>query len=259
MRLFVRLRRQIRALPPKSPQAQWISYNRILFGAVLKPLFTATSAKITAAERDYKSILRDIKNIKYDPSLALLTGSAARSQYRKLERAHMRRFTRQMKRHFGVRYRVRDNKSVQVQMNKFVRINVSLINTIPPRFHAGLVKDMQDLIAGDEAFNEKKLADVVRKNQRTTGYNLKRITRDQTSKALGNLDQVRQTGAGITEYRWSTSEDEAVRPSHKALNGRRFSWGEPPSVGHPGQDIMCRCVAIPIMPKKVIRSRRNRR
>lgn len=73
----------------------------------------------------------------------------------------------------------------------------------------------------------------------------RRIARDQTSKLNGQLTQARQSGLGITHYFWRTSGDERVRDSHAALEGRRFSWDDPPSVGHPGEDINCRCTAEP--------------
>lgn len=72
------------------------------------------------------------------------------------------------------------------------------------------------------------------------------IARDQTNKLNGALTKARQTSLGVKRYRWSTSGDERVRQDHQALDGQVFSWDKPPAVGHPGQDIQCRCVAIPI-------------
>jgi SPP1 gp7 family putative phage head morphogenesis protein len=74
----------------------------------------------------------------------------------------------------------------------------------------------------------------------------KLIARDQISKYNGQLNQTRQTALGLSKYRWQTSGDERVRDTHKALNGKIFSWDNPPSVGHPGDEINCRCVALPI-------------
>lgn len=73
------------------------------------------------------------------------------------------------------------------------------------------------------------------------------IARDQTLKLNGAINQAKQTELGIDGYIWNTSNDEKVRKSHKALAGQEFSWSAPPDVGHPGQDIQCRCVAIPII------------
>jgi len=73
------------------------------------------------------------------------------------------------------------------------------------------------------------------------------IARDQTLKLNGNITQIRQTAAGITSYTWSTSNDERVREEHRELEGQVFTWADPPSVGAPGQDFQCRCIAVPVI------------
>jgi len=47
-------------------------------------------------------------------------------------------------------------------------------------------------------------------------------------------------------YIWRTAGDEKVRPSHAANEGRIFAWGNPPSTGHPGDEVNCRCTAEPV-------------
>ncbi len=73
------------------------------------------------------------------------------------------------------------------------------------------------------------------------------IARDQTLTLNGQITEERQTSAGVERYTWSTSLDERVRDEHAALEGQEFSWDEPPAVGHPGEDVLCRCVAIPVV------------
>jgi SPP1 gp7 family putative phage head morphogenesis protein len=79
------------------------------------------------------------------------------------------------------------------------------------------------------------------------------LARDQILKLNGQLTKDRQEDAGITKYEWVTSGDERVRPMHRALGGKEFSWDEPPKVSkdgrheHPGGDYQCRCVANPIL------------
>lgn len=74
------------------------------------------------------------------------------------------------------------------------------------------------------------------------------IARDQTLKMNGQVNRCRQQGAGVEKYIWSTSLDERVREEHRALEGQTFAWNAPPSVGHPGEDIQCRCVPLPVLP-----------
>lgn len=85
------------------------------------------------------------------------------------------------------------------------------------------------------------------------------IARDQTLKLAGELQEARQTQAGIKRYVWTTSADERVRHDHAELDGKVFEWSNPPIVNasevargrpprreHPGGDFQCRCNADPI-------------
>jgi len=87
------------------------------------------------------------------------------------------------------------------------------------------------------------------------------IARDQVLSLNAQVAQARHEAAGITQYVWRTSGDGDVRPDHKALNGKVFSYDAPPVVNasevrrgraerreHPGQDYQCRCTAEPVIP-----------
>jgi len=74
------------------------------------------------------------------------------------------------------------------------------------------------------------------------------IARDQVGKFFGELQRERQKSLGITEYIWRTASDERVRSTHQDRDGRKFKWSEPPSDGHPGEPIRCRCTAEPVIP-----------
>lgn len=72
------------------------------------------------------------------------------------------------------------------------------------------------------------------------------IARDQTSKFLGDLAQLRQGNLGITHYIWRGTLDQRERDSHRAHEGKRYAWTDPPAgTGHPGEDFNCRCTAEP--------------
>lgn len=73
------------------------------------------------------------------------------------------------------------------------------------------------------------------------------IARNETATLNGTLNKVRQQQAGVKRYVWSTSMDERVRPLHQEREGRTYSWDDPPSDGHPGEPINCRCVARAII------------
>jgi SPP1 gp7 family putative phage head morphogenesis protein len=65
----------------------------------------------------------------------------------------------------------------------------------------------------------------------------------QTANILGVINRQRFLANGLKHYIWSTSRDNRVRPSHRALEGTKRKWGEGLE---PGQDFRCRCVALPV-------------
>lgn len=80
------------------------------------------------------------------------------------------------------------------------------------------------------------------------GINAKRaalIACDQVGKLNSQLAQLEQINQGVDSYIWVTMKDNRVRPAHKEREGKRFYWNDPPSDGHPGWAIRCRCSASP--------------
>lgn len=80
------------------------------------------------------------------------------------------------------------------------------------------------------------------------------IARDQVLSLNAQVTQARHEAAGVTRYVWRTSGDADVRPAHQVLDGKTFSYDDPPVVDpkkgrreHPGQDYQCRCTAEPII------------
>lgn len=76
------------------------------------------------------------------------------------------------------------------------------------------------------------------------------IARDQIAKTTSDLNRIRHTQAGITEYIWRTSRDERVRPRHVTCDGKTYTYGKPTDAEEglpPGQPILCRCVAQAIV------------
>lgn len=84
------------------------------------------------------------------------------------------------------------------------------------------------------------------------------LARQETSLLVSKYREQSYKEAGVNYYKWSTSGDQRVRPDHKRLNNRIFSWDEPPIVdsatgrrAHPGEDFGCRCVAIPVIMNQI--------
>ena len=135
--------------------------------------------------------------------------------------------------------------TVQAHMTQALATNVELIKTIPPRLHESLRKRIAEAFL-DEPFNQQRLSQLLAQEYKSSGYNLRRLTRDQTQKLNADLNQLRQQQVGVTHYIWRTSEDERVRPTHEDNNGKEFAWASPPlATGHPGNDVQCRCSSEP--------------
>lgn len=143
-------------------------------------------------------------------------------------------------------------------LRKWVDEHVQKISTIPNQ----ALDDMRDVIY--EGYrNGKTIRDITKDIQES--YNVskskaKMLARDQIASLNAAITKHQQTDAGVSRYVWSTSGDSRVRDCHKALDGKVFSWDDPPEMWydtkgrgrvytgrrcHPGEDYCCRCVAIP--------------
>jgi SPP1 gp7 family putative phage head morphogenesis protein len=134
-------------------------------------------------------------------------------------------------------------------LKEWISENIDLIKAVP---QASLEK-MEGIVYAN--FRKGTTTpNIVKEIQRQYGMDkrhAKLIARDQTAKLNAALTKYQQTDAGITHYKWSDSRDSRVRESHKRLNGRIFSWDNPPETEHgrkchPGQDYQCRCCALAV-------------
>lgn len=129
---------------------------------------------------------------------------------------------------------------------------VALITSLP-REAAERVHElsMQAITEGGRA---KELAERIYNTGAVTESRAMTIARTEVARAASNLTEARAKHIGSTQYEWSTSQDLDVRPEHKQLGGKIFSWSDPPVAGsrgeraHPGTIYNCRCVALPIIP-----------
>lgn len=94
---------------------------------------------------------------------------------------------------------------------------------------------------------QDKIKEEIKKSEDIGDRRAKLIARDQTNKFNGQLAQLRQKDIGIGSYIWTTARDERVRPTHRAMDGKVVYWNHPPSIGHPGSEINCRCIAQPVI------------
>lgn len=155
-----------------------------------------------------------------------------------------RQTMRQLKRMLGVEVFAQETQ-IEVMRNLFLSDNAARIESLAGSYVSGVSGAVSRRIAaGDRpVVIEADLLSIFK----TTKNKAKLIARDQVNKLNGQLTRMRQTNLGIEQYIWRTSRDERVRASHLALEGMVQNWDDPPSVGHPGQDILCRCSAEPVI------------
>jgi len=134
---------------------------------------------------------------------------------------------------------------LEPQMKAFTQQNVDLITNLSVEQNGRVQQTLyRNLSAGKGIDAIKEELD---KDESIGQNRSKLIARDQTNKFNGQLTQLRQQEVGIGSYIWTTSRDERVRPEHAALEGKMFSWNQPPSIGNPGEPINCRCIAQPVI------------
>lgn len=169
------------------------------------------------------------------------------------EQRHRRRFHEAMRSAIGIDLGAAIvAEGIEAEVAAAVQRNVALIR--------GLTEDLArrvELTLLGAVTSGTSNAEIAKLLTRDFGFSTRRaalIARDQAASFNGDLNRIRQTRMGVTEYQWSTSLDERVRgnpegrypnarPSHYAREGQTFRWDKPPSDGHPGQPINCRCVA----------------
>ena len=108
----------------------------------------------------------------------------------------------------------------------------------------------QDVI--NAATHGKRAADLAKDLTETYKVSAKRarvIARDQVAELNAQMNKVRQQQVGVEKYSWQSSRDERVRKLHGISDGQIFRWDEPgPDDGmHPGEPIMCRCIARAVL------------
>lgn len=208
------------------------------------------SVKVDSVKLDQtygEIITRRIRDIQLGIALQIpLSQLKLRSedQANDISRFNRRQFDRQVKTVLGVNPLLNETY-LEPQVQSFVERNAALIKDIPDQSLARVETKLRTGIEAGESL--KTLTETVKNELGIAKNRAKLIARDQTNKFMGKLTELRQTSLGVEEYIWSTSRDERVRSAHAARDGKKFSWDDPPSDGHPGQAIQCRCVAIPVL------------
>jgi SPP1 gp7 family putative phage head morphogenesis protein len=107
---------------------------------------------------------------------------------------------------------------------------------IPPDRIPALLQQIQDdTIAG---YRSDRIRKMLQTDFGLAQHLAARVAAQADSLLVSKWRELRARDAGCTRYNWSTSHDERVCPRCRALQGKIFSWDNPPEGGHPGE---CEC------------------
>lgn len=152
-----------------------------------------------------------------------------------------------------------DGEFYATMLKQWASENVRRIKSIP----YDTLGELESLIfeSYTNGVSVRKLQELIQDKYDVTKKHALAIARDQIASLNADITKAQQTDAGVKEYRWATAKDRRVRECHNELDGKVFSWNNPPEMWyrsksrgkvmtgrrcHPGEDIGCRCVAIPI-------------
>ena len=141
---------------------------------------------------------------------------------------------------------LRNSPNIVERVNELTVSNIQLIKSIRTQYLDKVQNAvMQAMVQGTL---NKDLAEQLKKLGEDVESRAMLIARDQSSKLNAALTRARHEEVGIKKYMWSTSGDERVRESHVEKDGQIFEYTNPPAdTGHPGHDVNCRCVQIPVL------------
>jgi SPP1 gp7 family putative phage head morphogenesis protein len=136
---------------------------------------------------------------------------------------------------------------LQDRIKFFTRENVGLIKSIPEQY----LDEVQSIVMRGirTGANARDIASDISGRFGVADNRARLIADDQIGKFHGELRRARQKSLGIVSYKWRTRMDgNRVRPAHRVREGKTFFYDKPPSDGHPGYPVRCRCFEEPILP-----------
>lgn len=106
----------------------------------------------------------------------------------------------------------------------------------------------------NEGYNTNYIAKLIKNSYARSNKNWTFIARQESNLILAEYNKTKMLEIGFDKYIWSTAMDERVRESHRALNGKMFSYNRPPVVNpltgetaNPSEQFNCRCLARPVV------------
>lgn len=137
----------------------------------------------------------------------------------------------------------RDSPQLEAQLRGFTRVNTRLITSIPvdelTRIEAIILEGVR------QGRRHEAIAADIEREFEIAENRARLIARDQVGTIAADLSRSRMTANGVTRGVWRTAEDERVRSSHAAREGRSFALDRGIQGDLPGSPINCRCYTEP--------------
>lgn len=230
-----------------------VALYRIILG-VLQVYEKAKPALIEGARADRSALTMDAFGISdivsalrgsFSQAIAL-ADNPLRDLFRGEGARHDSRWIEQINSVIGVDLKaVVTSEQIQPSIDLATRRNVALIKGLTDEVAAKIEVAITDLVSRGASTKE-----IAAKLTEIGGFGKKRaqlIAITEANKFNGELNQIRQTQAGVSRYTWSTVRDKRVRPSHRAREGQVYRWDTPPAGGPPGSEPRCRCIARAVL------------
>lgn len=133
-----------------------------------------------------------------------------------------------------------------------VHTNVSLIKTIASEYLGRVERSVMRSITTGNGLQD--LIPELNEHEGYTHRKAKNVALDQTRKTYNAINKGRMTAIGVKRFQWIHSGGGAEpRPDHVAMDGKIFSFDNPPVIepktgerGIPGQAINCKCTMAPV-------------
>lgn len=127
----------------------------------------------------------------------------------------------------------------------FAAEQIKLINASEKAFYDGVSKAIVDGLEDGTSVSE--IASIIEERYGVARSRAELIAENEIGTLNAKINQLRQTRAGISRFKWSSSGDSRVRPIHDLIDGNVYDWQTGhPTEGRPGEPIRCRCVALPV-------------
>ena len=231
----------------------------------LEPQYVTDSAVTDAWPEDITRMFLFLSEKWSSPQFLKAANDTAKVYVDRLNQNNSRKFQRQM-RSVGLNV-FGDSPAVENILSASIADNTRLIKSIPDQY----LTNVESIVFSNMRAGLRPSAITQQLSDQfgITQNRAKLIARDQTSKANGELSKQRQIDTGFEFFKWETAKDVRVRDPHAKLAKQDigfgpgvYRWDKPPKNDKgetiiPGQEVQCRCVAIPQTPRNVAEAKKK--